>query len=210
MKGVPNNWIAVDCDIDDDDKTKAVARASGLTLNECVGAVVRVLARMRRKAPKGELAKVLNEDLNEWAGFAENHTFAAQFVKHFCSEARVVLSWMAYNGDMIERSRKAVKRIRKYRRDKQKERRNGKKDVTRNVTGNARRTKRERSVSPNPTLPNPSGLRVGGVGAAVALEPTGAQALPEVQELVRADPTSIDWRSELKNAERKPHLRALQ
>lgn len=199
MKGVPNNWIAVDCDIDDDDKTKAVARASGLTLNECVGAVVRVLARMRRKAPKGELALIPDDDLNAWAGFDPGHTFAAHFVARFCDGKRKVISWMAYNGKMIQRGQQAVKRIRKYRKKKQLER----KHVTRNVTGNVPRTKRERSVSPDPTLPNPSGLRVGGKGTAEPLEPLGAHGSP-VKEIVRAVAAS----TQIATAEERQAIRA--
>lgn len=182
MKGVPNNWIAVDCDIDDDDKTKAVARASGLPLNECVGAVVRVLARMRRKAPKGELATIINEDLNAWAGYPESHVFAAQFVAQFCDENRKVFSWMAYNGRMLEKSKRDVKRIRNYRNRKKKERRGD----TRNVTRNVPRTLRKRSASPNPTQPNPLGGGGGGGAAVGAVALEGTSPLPEVQELVRA------------------------
>lgn len=181
-RGTPNNWIAVDCEIHEDSKTKAVARASGLPLNECVGAVVRILGRMRRKAPKGELAPVLNDDLNEWAGYAADHAFAAQFVAHFCDETRKVFSWMEYNGKMLEQSRKSVRRIRNYRNRKKKERR----DAAKNVTRNAPRTKRERSRSPNPTQPNPSGVGDGGGAAVAGSTLEGSPALPEVQELAAA------------------------
>lgn len=173
-----NNWIAVDCDMRDDPKTRAVARATHMKPNECVGAIVAVLSKMRRMAQTGSLADVDNATLNEWAGYKSDATFAGHFVKQFCDDKRKVGAWMKYNGRMIAKNKRDVARIRKYREKKKLERRNGNGDATRIVT----RTKRGRSRSPNPTQPNPSGVGGGG-GAAGALEPLGAQALPEVKAL---------------------------
>jgi hypothetical protein len=146
---------------------------------------------MLRKAPKGELATIPNGDVNAWAGYDPDHEFAAHFVAKFCDENRKVLSWMAYNGRMIAKSKRDVSRIRKYRKERNLERKKGGANVTRNVP----RTFRKRSASPNPTQPNPLGVGVGGRVADGAYAPEGAAPPPEVQELITAVATAAEMQA---------------
>ena len=152
------NWIAVDCEIAEDPKTRAVCRLAAVPTNEGVGAVVRVFGKMRHKAKRGSLALFDSETINAWAGYHDAHPFAAAFVAQFCDGKRKVISWMRYNGKMIAKGEKDVVRMRNYRKKKDLERQHG--SANRSRTGT--RTVHEPSRVPNPTQPNLQ--KVGGLG----------------------------------------------
>lgn len=92
------NWIAIATKIGEDPKIGAIASASGLRLNEAIGAVVRVLCKLPAHAGDGVIADVPDETLEEWGGFrGEPGVFAQAFRKVLCTEGTVT-SWEKYNG----------------------------------------------------------------------------------------------------------------
>lgn len=111
-------WVRIDCDIASDPAIGRIAAAARLSLNDALGAVLRVYCKLPKHARTGDLAAITDAHLEDWVGYrGEPGAFAGAFRANLCDDRGVVRSWEKYNGAALreqdaDRERKAEERRR--------------------------------------------------------------------------------------------------
>jgi hypothetical protein len=110
------NWIRVDVGIAADPKLHQFAKALKVRRAEAVGLFVMTLCQFPDHARDGDIAKVADETLAEWAGWTKKPaTYAAAFRAVFCEGSSVVSGWDKHNGAPLRKADSDARRKREFR-----------------------------------------------------------------------------------------------
>jgi hypothetical protein len=111
-------WIAISREIANDPKVHALAEATKLDVDACIGKLVRLFAAMAEHAPDGRLDHVPATTLEVWANWrGKRGLFAGAFLAGFAPDGKVT-AWERYNGAKIKKAERDRERLRaEYSRD---------------------------------------------------------------------------------------------
>ena len=110
------NWIRVDVGIASDPKLHQFAKALKVRRAEAVGLFVMTLCQFPDHARDGDIAKVADETLAEWAGWTKRPAeYAAAFRAVFCDGSTVVSGWDKHNGAPLRKADNDARRKREER-----------------------------------------------------------------------------------------------
>lgn len=111
------NWIRVAVSVGRDASVGDVARACGVSRVTTTGHWVLVLAAMAEGCMDGDLSRVSDDNLEEWADWrGKRGRFAHAVRRYLCDEHGVMRSWAKYNGAKLremesDRERKKAARL---------------------------------------------------------------------------------------------------
>jgi hypothetical protein len=110
------NWIRVDVGIAADPKLHQFAKALKVRRAEAVGLFVMTLCQFPDHAREGDIAKVSDETLAEWAGWTKKPgAYAAAFRAVFCDGSSTVSGWDKHNGAPLRKAENDARRKREGR-----------------------------------------------------------------------------------------------
>lgn len=108
------NFVAIDTDIAGDRVTYAIAAAIGVPRREAVGILTLFFAGVAKHADDGNLAGILDCQLEDWCLWDRQPGELARIVRaQLCDERGVLRRWDDWNGRMIRRAK--AERLRKQR-----------------------------------------------------------------------------------------------
>lgn len=111
------NWIRVSVSVGRDASVGDLARACGVSRVTTTGHWVLVLTAMAEGCVDGDLSRVSDDNLEEWADWrGKRGRFAQSVRRYLCNEQGVMRSWGKYNGSKLremeaDRERKKAARL---------------------------------------------------------------------------------------------------
>ncbi|HET8772052.1 MAG TPA: hypothetical protein VFM71_13795 [Gemmatimonadaceae bacterium] len=142
------DFVAIDTGIAGDRITHAIAAQCKIRLPEAVGLLTLLFAGMAKHADDGNLAGILDSQLEEWTHWhGKRGTLAPILREMLCDDDGLVRAWDDWNGTMIAKAKRERDRLRKWRADRVR-------DADANSTRTRTRTVRDEETVPDLTVPN--------------------------------------------------------
>lgn len=126
-------WIRIDLAIGTDPSVVTMAHQLGIPVAQAVGHLTLTLTNFPTHARNGVIADIHDAALEMWALWGgETGAFAREFRARLCDERGKVRAWDKINGEAIRKADKDLRRLKKWRADRDKHR-DAERGVTRGV-----------------------------------------------------------------------------